>query len=91
MNEQRFEPEEFERLLALPEGHPERMSAERSGRLLAWKQMLDGFESPPDVLFTPQELARARRNWRHVSNGPWRPCRCLRVLPRATLRGLRGC
>lgn len=59
MNEERFEPEEFERLLALPEDHPERVRAERSGRLAAWQHMLDGFESPPGELLSSQDLARA--------------------------------
>jgi hypothetical protein len=59
MNEREFEAEEFERLLALPEGHPERVQAERSSRFIAWKRMLEDFESPPDELTAPHELERA--------------------------------
>ena len=59
MTDREFEAEEFERLLALPEGHPERVQAERSSRFIARKRMLDAFESPPDELLAPHELARA--------------------------------
>jgi hypothetical protein len=59
MNDREFEAEEFERLLGLPEGDPERVRAERSSRFVAWKHMLETFEKPPDELLTPRERAQA--------------------------------
>ena len=43
MTERPFSPEEFVRLLSLPETHPERVRAEASGMLEAWRRMLGEF------------------------------------------------
>lgn len=59
MSQLRFDPEEFERLQGLPEDDPERVRAERSGRLPAWRRMIEAFEAPPDRPLSPQELAEA--------------------------------
>jgi len=59
MNEREFQPEEFARLLALPQDDPERVRAERSSRFVAWKHMLEAFESPVDELLAAPERARA--------------------------------
>lgn len=59
MTERPFSPDEFVRLLSLPEDHPERRRAESSGMLDAWRQMLREFENPPDSIASPTELADA--------------------------------
>jgi hypothetical protein len=59
MNEHRWDPEEFERLMKLPADDPERIRAERSEQFMAWKHMLSAFESPPDQLLEPRDLAAA--------------------------------
>jgi hypothetical protein len=59
MNDGRFDPDDFPRVLALPEDHPERIRAERSPRFQAWKHMLAEFESPGDVLLSPEERSAA--------------------------------
>ena len=59
MNDREFEAEEFERLLGLPEGDPERVRAERSSRFVAWKHMLETFEKPPDEMLTRRERVQA--------------------------------
>jgi hypothetical protein len=59
MSERPFSPEEFVRLLSLPEDHPERRHAEASGRLDAWRQMLREFEDPPASNATAAELTSA--------------------------------
>ena len=59
MSDRPFSPEEFVRLLALPEDHPERRQAEVSGKLDAWRRMLHEFEEPGAGDATATELARA--------------------------------
>jgi hypothetical protein len=59
MTDHPFSPEEFVRLLSLPEGHPERLRAESSGMLEAWRRMLVEFEAPPVQVASPDELASA--------------------------------
>jgi hypothetical protein len=62
MNDRDFGPEEFERLLGLPEDHPERVRVEQSDRFIAWKHMLETFERPPDGRMPARERAEAEAN-----------------------------
>ena len=59
MTERPFSPEEFVRLLSLPEDDPERRQAESTGMLEAWRRMLREFEAPPPSTVGPAELASA--------------------------------
>ena len=59
MTERPFSPEEFVKLLSLPEDHPERLRAESSGMLEAWRRMLSEFEAPPASVASSDELASA--------------------------------
>jgi hypothetical protein len=59
MSGARFTPEEFERLMALPESDPARRAAMRSPDFDAWRRMHDEFASPGDAPLSPAELADA--------------------------------
>jgi hypothetical protein len=60
VNDRSYTPEELERLLTLPEDHPERRAAAASPRFEALRRMLAEFERPTDALVTDAELASAR-------------------------------
>jgi type IV secretory pathway VirB2 component (pilin) len=59
MTEAPFTPDEFNRLLSLSEQHPDRVRAEASGKLEAWRRMLGEFEAPLETVASPDELASA--------------------------------
>jgi hypothetical protein len=46
MSDDRFTPDEFARLLTLPEGHPDRVAAEQSTAFVAMQHLLADFERP---------------------------------------------
>ena len=54
-----YSPEEFARLMALPEDHPDRIAAAASPRFEASRRMLAEFERPGDALQTGPEIASA--------------------------------
>ncbi len=54
-----YSPEEFARLMALPEDHPDRVAAGASPRFEASRRMLAEFERPGDGLQTGPEIASA--------------------------------
>lgn len=56
----RFTPETLERLLALPEDHPERLAALASPQFEAYRCMLADFERPGDALVADAEIDAAR-------------------------------
>jgi hypothetical protein len=60
MTDRRDTPEEIERLMALPEDHPERVAAAASPRFEAFRRMLGEFERPSDALVSDADLASAR-------------------------------
>lgn len=59
MTDQRFTPEEFARLLALPPDHPDRRRAESDPRWGAWRRMLAAFESRAALGLDDGELRAA--------------------------------
>lgn len=59
MNRPPFSPEEFVRLLSLPSDHPDRVRAESSGALDAWRSMHREFETPALAGASARELAEA--------------------------------
>lgn len=59
MTDQRFTPEEFARLLALPAGHPERVRAEQDPRFDAWRRMLTAFEKRDSHGLAADEIREA--------------------------------
>jgi len=61
MTPERYTPDEFARLMALPDGHPDRQSAEQSAQFRAWRLMLREFEQPEAALASPSELESAAR------------------------------
>lgn len=89
MNDRPFSPEEFVRLLALPEDDPERRQAEASGKLDAWRRMLREFEEPGPGEATAGELAGADAALgRHVESMLGTPAGGHRSAPRAAGPGL---
>jgi hypothetical protein len=61
MTEERFTPDEFARLLSLPDDHPDRQRAERTPQFQAWCQMLQEFERPSNAPLPAAEIASAGR------------------------------
>jgi hypothetical protein len=61
MSTDRFTPEEFERLLALPEDHPDRRRVEATAEFEAMRRMHDEFERPSDTLLSSDQLEAASR------------------------------
>ncbi len=59
MTHEPWSPEEFARLAALPEGHPDRRRAMSSPAFAAWCRMHDEFASPGSSELSPEALADA--------------------------------
>ena len=59
MIDDRFTPEEFSRLMALPEDHPDRRRAAASAQFEAMRRMLGEFERPVDALLSAEQVEAA--------------------------------
>jgi hypothetical protein len=57
MTRRRYTPEELERLVSLPEDHPERRTARSAPEFEAYRMMLAEFDRPSDALVPDAEIA----------------------------------
>lgn len=60
MSDARWTPEEFARLMSLPEDHPERVAVRPHPEFAAWARMQGAFESPGRDVVPDADLASAR-------------------------------
>lgn len=94
MTKDRFTPEEFARLAALPPDDPERVRAEADPRFEAWRRMLHAFESGAPVALDAAEARAAdaeleRRLAREIGIEPGANARSAGARP-AAARGRGG-
>lgn len=73
MTDERLSPDEFARLLSLPENHPDRLRVASTPEFVARVRLLREFEAPSDDLLPPDGLSAARELEARLARGGGAP------------------